>query len=316
MHALSASLSALRATVVTPAQPAAGPDAETVAKLASLGYVGGMPPARAGSARPDPKVMVPLFRKFEEAIWATTAKKYDEAAAALDDLVHRDPENPVFRSSLAKVERQRGRPDRAIALFREAIAYAPDDPQAWYNLASAFQEAGDLPHAAEAVREALRRDERNADAHNVLGIIHSAEGQQQMALEEFQKAAALDPRNARVYNNVGNALRAMGRGAEAEVAFRRAIELAPNYPDPFNGLGALEIDRSRYREAVTEFDRALALAPDYHEARLNRAVALQLGGDLAGAAAEYRTFLARSAHDPAFARQRAGAEKMLAQIRR
>jgi arylsulfatase A-like enzyme/tetratricopeptide (TPR) repeat protein len=316
MHTLSASLSALRATVVTPAVTAAGPDAETVAKLASLGYVGGMPPARAGAARPDPKAMVPLFRKFEEAIWATTAKRYDAAAGALDELVRRDPENPVFRSSLAKVERQRGRPDRAIALFREAIAYAPDDPQAWYNLASAFQEAGDLAHAAEAVREALRRDERNADAHNVLGIIHSAEGRPQMALEEFQKAAALDPRNARVYNNIGNALRSMNRGGEAEGAFRRAIELAPNYPDPLNGLGALEIDRSRYREAVAEFDRALALAPDYHEARLNRAVALQLGGDLAGAAAEYRTFLARSAGDPSFARQRAGAERMLARIRR
>src|SRR6185436_8112483 len=108
---------------------------------------------------PDPNVMVPLFRKFEEATWALTGKKYDQAAALLEELVQKDQENPIFRSSLAKAERLRGRPQRAIALYRDAIVFAPQDPQAWYNLAAAFQEAGDLPHAAEAVREALRRDE-------------------------------------------------------------------------------------------------------------------------------------------------------------
>jgi Tfp pilus assembly protein PilF len=313
MRALSDSLAKLRATMAKPVQRST-PDAETLAKLASLGYVGGMPAPRAGAA-PDPKAMAPLFRKFEEATWAMTAGRNDEAAAALEGLVKSDPENPIFRTSLAKVERLRKRPERAIELFREAVAFAPDDPQAWYNLAAAFQEAGDLRHAGEAVREALRRDARNADAHNVLGIVHSAEGQPAKALEEFQKAASLDPRNARVHNNIGNASRALGRADEADAAFRRAIALAPNYADPFNGLGALNIDRNRFPEAVTNFARALELAPDHLEARLNHAVALQLSGDLAAAAVEYRDFIARSRSDPAFAEQRRAAQAMLDRLR-
>ncbi len=313
MRALSDSLTTLRATTAKPAKPSTAPDAEAMAKLAALGYVGGVPSPRTGP-RPDPKVMAPLFRKFEEATWATTAKRYDEAAAMLEDLMRRDPENSVFRATLAKVERHRGRAERAIELYRESVAFAPEDAQAWYNLAAAFQEAGDLPRAAEAVREALRRDANNPDAHNVLGIIHSAEGRQAVALEEFRKAAAIDPRNARVHNNIGNAARAMGNAAEAEEAFRRAIALAPNYPDPFNGLGALQIDQNRFSDAVASFDRALQLSPDYLEARLNRAVALQLGGDLAAAAADYRTFIARSANDPAWTRQRQTAQAMLARM--
>jgi arylsulfatase A-like enzyme/tetratricopeptide (TPR) repeat protein len=312
MRALSTALASLTTTASKPA-PSTTPDAETMAKLASLGYVGGTPANRSGP-KPDPKIMVPLFRKFEEATWATTAKNYDKAGPILEDIVKRDPENPVFRMSLAKVERLRGRSQRAIELFRDAIAFAPNDAQAWYNLAAAFQEAGDLPHAGEAVREALRRDAKNADAHNVLGIIDSAEGKPMLAIEEFQKAVAIDPRNARVHNNIGNAARAMGRNDEAEAEFRRAIALAPNYPDPFNGLGALNIDRNRFADAVTDFDRALQLAPDYHEARLNRAVALQLGGNLDAAATEYRNFIARSANDPAFAKQRQAAQGMLAQL--
>jgi choline-sulfatase len=314
MRALSDSLSALQATATAPGQSNAQPDAETMAKLASLGYVGGMPPSRGGAAGPDPNIMVPLFRRFEEATWALTAKNYDQAAATLEALVREDPRNPVFRGSLAKAERLRGRPQRAIALYRDAIVFAPQDAQAWYNLAAAFQESGDLPHAAEAVREALRRDEHSADAHNVLGIIHSEEGEPGAAFDEFRKAVAIDPRNARIHNNIGNAARATGRLDEAEAEFRRAIALAPNYPDPFNGLGALDIDRNRFAEAIRNFDRALELAPGYHEARLNRAVALQLSGNLAGAEAEYSAFLARSEGGEGFERQRAFARDMLRKL--
>ncbi|HSP32847.1 MAG TPA: sulfatase-like hydrolase/transferase, partial [Thermoanaerobaculia bacterium] len=209
MRSLDADVKAMQASAV--ARPTQQPDAETMAKLAALGYVGGTAAPRPGSARPDPKVMLPLFRRFEEATWATTAKHLDEAAAILEDLVRRDPPNPVFRSSLAKVERQLGRPQRAIGLYRDAIAFAPDDPQGWYNLASAFQEAGDMKRAADAAREALRRDATNADAHNVLGIAYLNGGQPAEALAQFRAAIAIDPRNARAYNNVGNVCRSMQR---------------------------------------------------------------------------------------------------------
>jgi arylsulfatase A-like enzyme/tetratricopeptide (TPR) repeat protein len=312
MRALEAEVKAIRANPV--ARPASAPDPETMAKLASLGYVGGLPAVRAGMDRPDPKVMVPLFRKFEEATWATTDKRLDEAASILEDIVRRDPQNPVFRGSLAKVERQRGRTARAIELYREAIAFAPDDPQAWYNLASAFQQAGDMTHAGEAAREALRHDLKNAEAHNVLGIAFSAAGNAVEAREEFEKAIAIDPRNARAFNNLGNVARAAGRQAEAVEAYQKAIALAPTYADPFNGLGALEIDRNQPRQAIPQFDRALALAPDYLEARLNRAVALQLAGDIPLAIREYRLFIDQSSNVHEFATQREAARSMLAKL--
>jgi len=313
MRALSASLTAFRATAAAPLHTNA-PDAETMAKLASLGYVGGMPAARAAADRPSPAVMVPLFRRFEEATWAIAGKRLDEAAGILSDLVQRDPQNPVFRGSLAKVERQRGHPERAVDLYREAITDAPDDPEAWYNLAMAFQETGDVRRAGEAVREAIRRDARSPEAHNVLGIVYSGEGKPGEALAEFQRAIDIDPKNARAYNNMGNVLRATGRPGEAEAAFRKAVELAPGYPDPLNGLGAVQIDRDQPAQAIPYFDRALALAPDYLEARLSRAVARQISGDTPGAIADYRAFIDRSAKMPSFAEQRRVAASMLARL--
>jgi arylsulfatase A-like enzyme/tetratricopeptide (TPR) repeat protein len=312
MRTLADGLTALRATAVA-STAAKAPDAETLAKLASLGYVGALP-SRALENAPDPKTMVPLFRKFEQATWAMTAKKYGEAAVFLEELLRQDAQNPVFRSTLAKVERQRGNATRAIELYRESVAFAPDDAQAWYSLAAAFQEAGDLRHAGEAVREALRRDAKNPDAHNVLGIIFSGENKPEQALAEFQQAVAMDPRNARIYNNIGNAFRALGQMAGAEAAFRRSIELAPAYADPLNGLAALSIDQNRFPEAIAALDRALEIAPDHLEARLNRAVAQQLNGNNAAAVADYRIFVEKSAHDAAFARQREVAKTMLQKL--
>jgi lipoprotein NlpI len=106
----------------------------------------------------------------------------------------------------------------------------------------------------------------------------------------------------------------MHRETDAEQAFRRALALAPDYPDALNGLGALEIDRNHYREALTYFDRALQIAPQYLEARLNRAVALQLAGDTGAAIAEYRKFLQQSANTTGLARQRDAARTMLAHL--
>jgi Tfp pilus assembly protein PilF len=313
MRALSESLTAFRATAATPAR-ANTPDAETMAKLARLGYVGGMPVARAEGSRPSPAVMIPLFRRFEEATWAIGGKRLDEAARILDDLVKQDPQNPVFRASLAKVERQRGRPDRAVPLYREAITDAPDDPEAWYNLAMAFQETGDVRRAGEAVREAIRRDARSPEAHNDLGIVYSGEGKADEALAEFQRAISIDPKSARAYNNMGNVYRSTGRPGEAEAAFRKALELAPAYPDPLNGLGAVQIDRDQPAQAIPYFNRALEIAPDYLEARLSRAVARQISGDAGGAIADYRAFMDRSAGLPAFAAQRRIAGTMLGRL--
>jgi arylsulfatase A-like enzyme len=98
----SSRLAALEAGAVEGADPGRA-DAETRARLASLGYVAGTAPAKATDApdAPDPKDKVALFQRFEQA----NARLADgDTAAALNEmqaLVEADPENPVVRGKLA-----------------------------------------------------------------------------------------------------------------------------------------------------------------------------------------------------------------------
>ncbi len=318
----AARLAEIAAGAVAAPSPAAA-DAETRARLASLGYVAGSAP-RPAPAKPgapagidpkiDPKTMVDLFQRFERA---NTHLQDGDAKAALGDLealVAADPANPVFRGKLAEAWRSQGDFGRAVPLYRQAAEAAPADPEAWYNLAAALQEAGRLPEARGAIERALKLDASRPEAHNTLGIVEMGEGKLELARQEFETAAQLDPRNAHALNNLGNVLKAMGRLDDAGHAYQRSAALAPRYAEPWNGLGTLEVERDQPRAALPYFERALALAPGYHEVRLNRAIALDLAGDPFAGASAYRDFLAATEGDPRFAEQRRAAQQLLARL--
>jgi choline-sulfatase len=298
--------------------PSQAADAETKAKLASLGYVAASPApstrAAAPGSSPDPKTMVDLFQRFEAANTKLTGGDAAAAIGELAALVAADPANPVFRGKLAAAWRERGETEKALPLYRQAVAAAPRDPEAWYNLASALQEAGRQGEARQAIEQALKLDARRPEAHNTLGIIELAEGRTAEAGREFAAAAEIDPRNAAALNNLGNALRAEGKLDEAESAYRRSAAVAPRYAEPLNGLGALEVERDRPRAALPFFERALALAPGYHEVRLNQAIAHDLAGDAGDALSAYRDFLSHTAGDPKLAEQRRAAQQLLARL--
>jgi choline-sulfatase len=280
-------------------------DAETKAKLASLGYVAPAAPLPA-SQRADPRTMRDLFRKFEDAT-AAMSRDPREAKQLAEQLVAADPRNRVFRSTLANVSRITGDMTRSIALYREAVALSPADGDAWYDLASALEQTHAIKEAQAAAEEAVRLKPNDAEAHNLRGTVLAESGAATPAMEAFQRALAIDPRNARAYTNTGNVLRDLSRNDDAAAAYQRAAELDPRDPDPLNGLGVLLVQQGHSREAMPYFDQALALAPDFGEARLNRAVALVTLGDNGRARSELQALL----HTP----QRAPAEELLRRLR-
>src|SRR5205807_255377 len=162
--------------------------------------------------------------------------------------------------------------------------------------------------------EAAKRDPNRPEIHNIRGAALAEAGNLAEAEKEFRATIAADPRNARAYNNLGNVLSAMNRHDDAAGAYRKAIDLAPRYADPLNGLGTMLVSDGHAGDAIPYFDQALQIAPDYYEAQLNRAVALQLSGDNAAAAAELQRLLARLPPGPQHAPQRDAASTLLSRL--
>jgi arylsulfatase A-like enzyme/Flp pilus assembly protein TadD len=292
------------------AAPAAGDPAETLARLASLGYLGGA--SVAPSAGRDPKEVVALFARLERAREDLEAGRLQVAADELGRLVAEDPGNPVFRGTLAEAHRRLGESGLALEQAGRALAAAPSDPQGWLRLARALESAGGDDRARAAYLELLRLDPRQADGWNSLGVLEARGGRAEAARAAFARALESDPAHATAANNLGNALRMLGRPDEAAAAYRRAIALVPSYPDPWNGLAVLEIAAGNPEAALPDLERALALAPMQHENLLNRAIAFQMLGDRRRASADLEQFLRRTQGDPSYSASRAAALRMRA----
>ncbi len=158
---------------------------------------------------------------------------------------------------------RRGRLDRAVAAYRDALEADPDRPATLNNLGVALRSMGRNEEAAAAFRRVLRRDRRHADAHY----------------------------------NLGNALQALGQREEAAASFGRAIRLKPDYAAAYTNLGLLSSELGRHGEALDCLSRALRLEPDEAKVHFNLGVALWTGGKIEAAVACYRRALAIDSSD-------------------
>lgn len=264
-------LEALRATERA-ALPAAD-DPEVAEKLRALGYVSAPAASTARGPRRDPKDALGSWRLFEDALWADARGEHAHAAAALRDLVRREPGNPAFVQALAAALRASGQAAEAARALGGLETIAPSDPVAWHERALALDAAGDLEEAMRSERRAIALDPSLPEPHNHLGSLLARRGRAAEALDEFTRATSLDENNAGAWTNCANALRALGRRDQAAGAYQTAARLAPHDPGPVNGLGVLAVEAGDFNRGAALFRQALEIDPEYHEARLNLAVA-------------------------------------------
>ena len=287
-------------------------DDEARQRLASLGYAA--PAAtvtgRLGSGH-HPRDRMADFHRWERVEERIRLEPGANVLPELEKLVAADPGNPVFRTSLARLARARGRHQQALELYRQALRDAPRDPDAWQDLAAAFYEVGQAKECAAAAAQALALDERRPDSLTLLALAELQMGRPEVAADHLRRVLELDPRHAVAHANLGNLLRGTGRLEAAETEYRRALELAPALVDAWNGLGTLLVELERAQEAIPFFRQALILEPGFEEARLNLGIASQLAGDEKGARTIFQEVLRRTEGQPRFAAQHDAARQLL-----
>jgi Tfp pilus assembly protein PilF len=245
---------------------ASAPDADTIAKLAALGYVaGGTGPTEGQSVDdlPSPRSMLWLYNLLMEANNAVTAgdeaggeKKLLELLEANDSLVD-------GWVSLGKLYRRQGRMAEAASAFREAHARRPLDPFLVSRFATALLST---QQPAEAEQLLLAAQEEHPDDPYIV----------------FAHARLLEK---------------TGRFAEAEVMYHRSVKLDPRSAPAHVRLAALALRRGDVATVNAELEAAWQLDPRVPEANLVQGQLLEGQNKLAGAAQAYRDELRSSPGD-------------------
>jgi len=186
--------------------------------------------------------------QFHLGVMCSEGGRTEEAKAALEFVLSREPAHAEACECLANLYVREGRPADAIALYERLLEANPDCEAAHCNL-------GNLLSAMD--------DER--------------------AIAHYRRALALNPQRAETHNNLGVALARRGEFSEAEEHYLAALRLQPNYAEAHSNLGTLRFEQGDVPGALREFQRAIAEKPDYLNAYVNMGDVLlhcaRAGGD-------------------------------------
>jgi len=144
------------------------------------------------------------------------------------DVVAKNPRSPRAHNSLGRAFEQEGRPEEAIAEFREALRLAPNHTEAHYNLGTTAYALGRIDEAIRHYENALRTNPDYAKAHNNLAAALLRQGSFDEAIRHFSETLRIDPYHANAHFNLAVLLERQGRVAEATRHYSEILRINPD----------------------------------------------------------------------------------------
>jgi len=187
-------------------------------------------------------------------------RRYDDAAAWLNQYVTRNPRDSGARIQLARLLKAEGKTEDAIAMLESARAVSPG-PDVSRALASLFLDAKQYDKAA-----------------NIL-----------------QELAARDPSNAQLHWDLGSALMHQHKYPDAEKEMLEALKSSPRLESDLWELAYAAQQNKHYELAIRVLDVRGKQFQETPTTYWIRAVSYDSLGAVKSAAANYRLFLAADA---------------------
>lgn len=186
-----------------------------------------------------------------------------------------------------------GRPEDAVAIYRDLAAKRPDDPEIQALLGRALSLADRYGEAVDALERAVGGGVRDLRTLLFLGSALWESGRPAEAdavLEEAVAASRGTAAELLAHHELGRLRLWAGRAREAIPLLERATVLRPGAATPRLDLARALAMADRPEEAVSAFRKAVDLAPDSHHARWGLAQALLRLGRREEAAVELAAY--------------------------
>ncbi len=179
------------------------------------------------------------------------------------------------------LEARRGRDDRALESYRQALALDPGLHAARVQLASSLARTGRPAEALVEVSRVLAEEPERGSALLRRAAILSELGRFEEAAGDLARLAELAPRDAEARLRLASTLERLGRAETAMAQYRAALELAMKPEDralAYFRLAELERRAGDLESALGDYRRTIALDGAFGAARFGEASALLLLG--------------------------------------
>jgi len=262
------------------AAPARVPDADTIARLRSLGYVGFTAPGPA-TGGPDPKDMISKLDTFRRLITgATEDLKRREPAAAIGKLKQalaiNDRAYDVHLSLGDAFFEQRDY-ERAVGEYEAAGLLNPASADPLLAASKTLAAMGKEGDARARIEQAARMEPRSSEVALAQGRMEEQAGRLSQALEAYREAVRRNPSDMRARAQVVNMALRLGQFDLASTELRVLLAAGFDAGRVHYALGRVAEGQGDRATAIKEYRRALQIDPSLADAR--QALA-RLGGGL------------------------------------
>jgi tetratricopeptide (TPR) repeat protein len=249
--------------------------------------------ALPAAAQTPSKSNADLSVLFQSALAAYRAGQFPQAAAELEKILPRSPENFAVRELLGLVYASESQYGKAIEQLRKAVALKPHDFDANHNLGEIYVRAGKIAEAIPFLEEAqnakpssyengynlalayfltgrlaqskqlintLLAEKPTGELHNLLAQVEEKSGDYLAAANEFSTAAHMDPSEGNLFD-WGSELLLHRTYDPAITVFQQGVERFPSSPRMWMGLGMTQSARGTYEEAIQALLKAAGLDP-------------------------------------------------------
>lgn len=219
----------------------------------------------------------------------------EEAAAALREVLKREPNHRGALQSLARVTGALGLADeRREALEKFASLYKEEEETQALAIrvkdlrASADRKvaAGDLPGAVTVLADASKAAPDDLDLLLDLGRLQSTAGDKGTAEGIFRQVVQRDPLRAEGWYRLGRLLADTGRLLEAIAALEKATQIVPLSTSYHVALAQIYLRTNRAQDAVRELRLARRLNPKDPDGAFNLGLGLAQAGAMPEALTE------------------------------
>jgi arylsulfatase A-like enzyme/tetratricopeptide (TPR) repeat protein len=245
---------------------AAAPEARGVAeRLRSLGYVGGVAPAKSRyTERDDPKRLVDLDQRMHKAVALDAEGRLPEAIVEYRTVLAERPDMLAASRHLAFDYWRMGAAAAAIDTLRAAERAGGTTPGEQVQLGAYLTDIRQLNEALAVLQQAATASP-DLDALNALGLAYARNGRDTEALATFGRAWQIDPANTGTNENIGAVHLDAGRLREARESFERALATDPGAPQAHTGLAMVAMKTGDVKTAIDRWKLALARQPDNYD---------------------------------------------------
>ena len=241
MNALLAQVAAASTSHQAKEGAEGGVSDDLLARLQSLGYVGGggagAPATPGAGPGRDPKDGVADYNEYLRG--TDVIRDGGDAVGIFERLVASDPDNPEFRLRLGQAHRARGDAKSAEAAYRELIRRYPDFYLAYRRLTALLAQQGRHAECRDLWLSLRAHGGKYVGVDARLAESYLGTGENELALATAEAGLAAAGSDADLSVLAGRALERLGRDDDALARYRSALATRPSHTEALDGAIAL-----------------------------------------------------------------------------